>query len=668
MNDPGALAELVWASQGVLERLALLRRHAPSATTGPEDDLLDRWCRAVAGGDRGLFRRRLEWSGWTEAEAGRLATAGVPPGLPVPAWAHLLRELLDGLNESSADPTGPGHEAAGPIGSADGDPIPFAEALLPLVRLAERRWWRPAPPGTPTLDAPARADARQFILRRLSRRAADVLLAEFEHGREEGEPAPPPTPDRPGRRDYDAYVGALLRGGWVRVLEEHPVLARQVGVGVQGWIDTMARLTDRLQRDAPRFLEELGLTGPVFPIRNLLLGAGDIHAGGDATVLLTLAGGERIVYKPRSVGPEKAWFRLLERLGAGTGDRPFRCVPVVEGAGYGWMACVEHWPVRERDELRRFYRQSGRLAGLAYVLGSGDLHFENLVASGTEPVLVDLETVLQPQRWAGDPGSGSGGASVLDTGLLPVWESRDGGPPLDLSALGCLSEREMDYAEPTWLHVNTDAMRRTSRPVWIEPTHNRPVLDPDSDALAVHAQEVVGGFREMYRAVEARRDEWLGRRGPPSWFLDGAVRVLARSTFCYRVVLERGTRPALLRDGLAWSLHAESLVKAWLGRSARPGLWGLIPAEQTALLNGEIPRFESAADGTHVRLPDARVVSHAFAAAALDRCRARIAALGDEDLARQCERIRRSIDAWALARREGPLLGPYLAATLMAEP
>lgn len=54
-----------------------------------------------------------------------------------------------------------------------------------------------------------------------------------------------------------------------------------------------------------------------------------------------------------------------------------------------WEAC------ENRDEVKAFYIRAGVLAAAAYILGIGDLHYENIIAHGEFPVIVDVETLFQ---------------------------------------------------------------------------------------------------------------------------------------------------------------------------------------------------------------------------------------------------------------------------------
>src|SRR5262249_1244719 len=125
--------------------------------------------------------------------------------------------------------------------------------------------------------------------------------------------------------------------------------------------------------------------------------ASDLHNRGRSVVALTFASGLKLIYKPKDVGLEAAYFDLLAWFNAQGPPLPFRVVSVLPGAGYGWVEFVEHVPCADPSEVARYYRRAGMLLALVYALAGNDCHYENIVSHGEQPVLVDLETILCPQ-------------------------------------------------------------------------------------------------------------------------------------------------------------------------------------------------------------------------------------------------------------------------------
>ena len=67
---------------------------------------------------------------------------------------------------------------------------------------------------------------------------------------------------------------------------------------------------------------------------------------------------------------------------------------MLDRSTHGWVEFVEHLPCRDHDEARRYYERAGMLLCLFYVLEGTDCHYENIIASGEYPVLIDTETLM----------------------------------------------------------------------------------------------------------------------------------------------------------------------------------------------------------------------------------------------------------------------------------
>ena len=191
---------------------------------------------------------------------------------------------------------------------------------------------------------------------------------------------------------------------------------------------------------------------------------------------------------------------------------------------------------------------------ILYLLGATDCHSENVIVRGTEPVLIDAETALQPPMPAVEadlagPGDPWRWDHVLRSGMLPGWLfSPDGGGACDASALGRLAQIRGAFPAPRWRDVNTDAMTLGEEPAPMVPLPERATIDVDA---------IVEGFTTMYRSLELRRDE-LSASAAFLALRDVRLRLVARPTQAYGQQLMGALDPHRLADGDA--------LRAWLER------------------------------------------------------------------------------------------------------
>src|SRR5262249_30204048 len=153
----------------------------------------------------------------------------------------------------------------------------------------------------------------------------------------------------------------------------------------------------------------------------------------------TFADGRRLVYKPRSLELHQHFNAFVDWLNAKTA-LDIRTVRLLTQDGYGWLEYVVHEPCEDFAGVRRFYHRPGAPLALPDRLDGTDMHFENLIAAGDQPVLVDVETLFHPSHLpvtalSRDPAYRSLLGSVYRTALLPLLVSGEYGVA-DVSGLG----------------------------------------------------------------------------------------------------------------------------------------------------------------------------------------------------------------------------------------
>ncbi len=131
----------------------------------------------------------------------------------------------------------------------------------------------------------------------------------------------------------------------------------------------------------------------------------------------------------------------------------------------------------------RFYQRQGGYLALLYALEATDFHFENLIAAGEHPILIDLESLFHPHSQismtAADILNRDMVAdSVLHVGLLPQisWGNTQVAG-VDLSGLGGAKGQLTPDKVPKLLQVGTDTMRVERQQTVIPGSQNRPQLN-----------------------------------------------------------------------------------------------------------------------------------------------------------------------------------------------
>jgi type 2 lantibiotic biosynthesis protein LanM len=431
------------------------------------------------------------------------------------------------------------------------------------------------------------------------------------------------------------------------LLCEYPVLARQLLLRINQWVDFSLEFLEHLASDRDDIREAFAEGKDLGMLLEADGGAGDGHRGGRSVLIAKFSSGVRAVYKPRSLSVDVHFQELLAWLNARCEGLPFRVLKVLDRGGHGWVEFVAAEECRSAQELSRFYERQGAYLALLYALEATDFHSENLIAAGEHPVLPDLEALFHPRIGGEDPRQAAALAgaaianSVARVGLLPQlsWSGMDS-EGIDLSGLGSLPGQLTPRPVPQWEQSGTDEMRQVRKRVEMAGGHNRPVLAGAEVDVLDYAEAIISGFGRLYHCLLKHRDELLSAQGPLARFARDEVRVILRATYTYGSLLQESFHPDVLRDALDRDRLFDRL---WTAVEYMPHLAGVIPAERRDLESGDVPIFTTRPDSRHLRTSSRKVIPDFFEESGMALARRRLQQLSGQDCARQTWFIRASL-------------------------
>lgn len=578
--------------------------------------LLENW-RAAYGSDGAGLTVRLAEVGLNEAELLGLLTES-PESLaartPRPEWVELVERAV--------------RVVAPPAGVA---PTSWREAfaipLRPLVSDAMGRLVEPAgvllTAREADLDAVA-GTVGAWLSRRLVAIAARTFVLELHEQRAAGRLAGADSAER-----FADFVRKLAEPcGLSTLLARYPVLARLLGETCGFATEANLELLARLAADRTEIVATLldGVDpGPVVAVDT---GQGDSHQHGRSVAILRFADGRRVVYRPRDIEAHIRLAGLVRRLNQAVPGLSLRTAVAIARAGYGWLEHIPHRPMTELDEVDRFYRRQGALLALLHVLDGTDIHCENLIACGDQPVLVDVETLFHPSLpipgAPTDPAAEALITSVHRTALLPFLVVGENGV-LDLSGLG----GDQGAVSPTnvvdWDFPCTDRMRLARRATPVAGAHNQPQLDGRAIDPVDHESALREGFRLGYDAIIRQRKEFAELIESCA---DLEIRVVVRPTKGYASLLDESTHPELLRDALD---RDRTLDLLWKESSQDPLRRRLARYELEDLWAGDVPVFFARPGARDLWTSDRRRLPDLLATAGVRSALDKLGEMGEVD-------------------------------------
>ena len=582
-------------------------------------------------------------------------------GRELPSWALLLREISQAARR--VDPQQPTPLDPSPTRES---PVPFEDLLLPAVLVGRRLLCSRLGIAADGLSFPIRGliseDAyralERGLLTHLSEVAGATLQYEFSRfrpfGRNLARVVEMPELEPGGDTHYRSFVTEHLGNGWSALLDTYPVLGRLIATAVELWSDAAVELIDRLAEDRDLLTSSFAIES--VEVCDVETSLGDRHGGGRAVAVLAFADGRRLVYKPKPLAMETRFNRLLEWCNEHGPGPELPVTKVLDRGEYGWAEYVEHRPCASEAGAERFYRRAGMLLCLLHVLRATDCHYENLLAHGECPVLVDAETLLypDPQPLGAlpelEPGERAAdrplAATVLRTGMLPRWQLAGVAErAIDNSALGHAASDAAAGESPRWEHVNTDDMQLHDERRGPGADHHVLRLGDRVLSALDHEAEVIAGFESMYRCLLVHRETLCAADGPLAAMRSLPVRFIYRPTRVYGGLLSSAWRPEHLRGGVEYGIHLERLARAFLIAPQRPAIWPVFQAEVRAVERLDVPLFLTRTDGTELELDDDTTVSGAFTRPAHETMLELVAAMSEADLERQLLVIRAAFEA-----------------------
>lgn len=547
----------------------------------PETDPSDQALRRLAGWRAGFgtpeaFTRRLADAGLDEATLLALLSespASLAARVDRPAWVSVVERAV----RMAAPPE---------EGRATTWRDAFAVPLRPFVADAAGRMAEQAR----DLLEPGHADLDAIIARfasRLSHRLVGIAARTLVHEHNRGVLAGDGLAGFARRLADPARLAALCTA--------YPVLARLLGQSCVLAVESTVELLARFSADRAMIVD--ALLGGVDPgmLDEVEAGAGDTHRGGRSVAILMFGGGGRVVYKPRDLVVHQRFGTLVDWLNKQVPGLDLFCPAALVRPGYGWMAFVPRRELADEEAAATFYRRQGALLALLHVVRAADVHYENLIASGDQPVLVDTESLCQadPRTPATvvDPAARALAASVHRTGLLPTVVAGESGA-VEVSGLGGERGQRAGGVSLDLEVADNGELRFVRRAGTFPGADNRPRLGTRELDAGAYEHVLLGGFRSGYDAITRGRKEFATLLAS---FAATETRVVLRHTRGYVRLLAESTRPELLTDALERDRAFDLL---WTESVADPARWRACAHEQAELWSYDVPLFTGRADST----------------------------------------------------------------------
>lgn len=433
----------------------------------------------------------------------------------------------------------------------------------------------------------------------------------------------------------------------ISLLQEYPVLARQVIIYIERWVTFSIEFLQHLCSDWQLIQEKFSPQQKPGLLIALNDSAGDKHRERRSVMIAEFSSGLKLVYKPRSLAVDIHFQELLTWLNERGNHLPLRIPKVIDRNHYGWAEFITHESCQTPAEIKRFYERQGGYLALLYVTQSSDFHSENLIAHGEHPILIDLESLFHPLPGKLNASQAEYVAdekmaySVLKIGLLPelLW-GNDKSEGVDVSGFGTTEGQLTPHKLPYWQKSGTDEMQLQRKQMKMTRDLNLPTLKGQDVKLLDYTEEIIAGFTNVYNLFIKHRDELLSPTSPLAAFAEDEIRVILRNTSSYEMMLNESFHPDLLRDALERDCFFDRL---WLQTQYQPYLNKVIAVERQDLLQGDIPLFTTYPNSRDLFSSSGKAIKDFLSESSIDLVYRCIQRLSEADLEQQLWFIRASL-------------------------
>ncbi|OUL32375.1 type 2 lanthipeptide synthetase LanM family protein [Nostoc sp. 106C] len=580
------------------------------------NSIIGDWCQIIADGDQSVFEKRLAWDGLDLNKIRKaIASVKLNDNHTLPEWANTFYEGIKGVTYENKK------EIFNNRFLSQQQPIPFEEVLLEFICVARRKLITQVSHSYYLLSDEAHTELERNLLELLSGICSPSLEFEFSvfcATRQSTVSRLSLKNSEDFSRLYQSFIKSLIQSELVTFFQEYPVLARLLGKLINLWVDSTVEFIKRLESDWDKiqntFQSKLEKVVSIKPL-------GDRHHNGCSVMLVVFDSGLKIIYKPRDLEIYQAYYHLLEWLNHNSKFLIFKLIKILNCSEYGWVEFVESVHCKNIEELRHYYRRCGALLCLAYLLGATDLHYENIIVHGEQPVLVDLETLMHPKaQEVAEPGANKNAQylaieqisrSVLSTGLMPFVFKLEGE----------LNQTGLPFYK--WNNINNDNAVDASSIIGCKISN---------DLAHEFAEEIVEGFRQIYSFLVEHRESLLAPNSPLTYLAHQQVRFIFRHTATYSSILRKSLQPKYLCNGVIWSIQLDVLSKGMLLSHTKPYFWPLMMSEKQALEQLDIPVFTCSSDSIDLKLSSNQIIYNFFKESSFNFVISHFKHFNDEDL------------------------------------
>lgn len=441
------------------------------------------------------------------------------------------------------------------------------------------------------------------------------------------------------------YINFLLKNKDYQqeFLQELPVLARSLVEITNQAIENTTEIFKHYSDDYWKIKNSFFPNDKNIALEYINFGLGDSHKNGKSVSILEFNNGKKIVYKPRSLSIDNSFSKFVNWINSQGLKYPVKVPRSVIGLDYGWQEFIENSECTIEEDIEKYYYRLGAYIASFYILGTTDMHYENLISTGEHPYIIDLETIFSNsvldknnQIYPLEELA----SSVLGSGLLPHSKLFNSKIDFDVSGISGRPNQESENMTG-WVLSNEDSDNIHFEKIkFITPEFSHLVKYRGNTINPFHYLKFIErGFKDSYNIFLINKNSLI--EIIEDLFTECECRIVLRPTYIYSRFLTGSYHPKYLRNGIDREKLFEML---WNIEKAEPKFKNLVEYEIQDLLNHDIPYFTFKVGETSIFNSNGIEISNMFEQSSIEIVKNNIKKLNNSDLEKQISYIRLSLE------------------------
>lgn len=331
------------------------------------------------------------------------------------------------------------------------------------------------------------------------------------------------------------------------LLQKYPVLHEIYDKAQRNLLQNSYELITRYITDVKEI--EVKLNKNLGVLKSVSINLGDTHRNGNSVAVLE-TNKEKIIYKPRSLRADSIYTQVINLFNHTTSET-LKTPSTVDKGDYGWQEYIRFQECYSEYEIKEYYKKMGMHLALVYAFQGSDFHYENIIASGPDPYLIDLETLFQPTLDFTESDEKQKETSFIDFLNKTVYKSlffnNTSYPEEENLRNACaLSNTHKQLIEQEEIkNRGTDRISLKKEIQYMETAYNLPSKSGNTIEIFGYEKYFIKGFKKAYDFITKNKTSILNLLNSSK---DFPVRIIVRPTHVYASFLSSLLHPKYLEE------------------------------------------------------------------------------------------------------------------------